>query len=79
MDLTLVGRSLEVLDNALKLLNVGFQYIILVRERGNLLFFRQVLLLERFDFGLELLNLSGSLVGLQAELVHFLDCKQTCC
>ena len=35
--LTLVGRGLVFLNQVLKLLNLGLQYIILVRERRNLL------------------------------------------
>jgi hypothetical protein len=71
----LIGRLLEVLNGGLELLDLSLKYPVLVLQRGDFLFLGEVLLLEGFDLSLKLLNLGGSVVGLLAQLAHFLGSK----
>lgn len=68
----LVGGGLCVLETRLNLLELALKELVLVCERGNLLFLCEVLLLQRLDLCLELLILGCGLVGLEAESVHAL-------
>lgn len=68
----ILGGLLEVADGGLELLNLALEQAVLVLEGGDLLLLGQVLLLEHLDLALELLDLDGGIVGLQAELGHFL-------
>ena len=72
MLLTFIGSLLEVLDGGLELLHLRLEEAVLVLERGDFLFLGQILLFKRLDLGLQLLDLGGTLVGLEAQRVHFL-------
>lgn len=71
---TLVGGLLVVGNGGLQLLDLALQQAVLVGQRGDLLLLGEVLLLKGLDLALELFDLGCRLVGLQAELVHFLQC-----
>lgn len=72
--LAFAGRGLELLDLRLGFLYLRLKHAVLVRKGDNLLLLLEVLLLERLDLALELLDLGRRLLGVQAELVHFLEC-----
>jgi hypothetical protein len=71
----LVDSGLCVLETTLDLLQLALEELVLVLQRGDFLLLGEVLLLKRLDLCLELLVLGSGLVGLEAEGVHALSCR----
>lgn len=69
----LVGRILGLLKSGLELLDLTLQKLVPVVEGCDLLLLGEVLLLQRLDLALKLLNLLLGLLGLEAEVVHSLE------
>jgi len=72
MLLAIRGGLLQLPHVGVQLLVLSLEDSVLVGKGGNLLLLGQVLLLKSLDFGLKLLDLVRSIVGLDAKLVHSL-------
>ena len=70
---TLLSQRLRFLELSLQLVNLSLEPSVLVREGCDFVFLLEVLLLECLDLLLKLFDLGSSLVGLDAQRVHFLQ------
>lgn len=66
-------RCLSLSMQLLELLDFLLEQAVLVLERGNLLFFLEVLLLEGLVLGLQLVHFACGFVGFNAEGIHSLE------